>query len=60
MTITYRIPAKKQLEKSLREDLEDVLVVGTDKTGAFYFAGNFSDVEPIKKLLRRALREIGK
>lgn len=52
------IPVKRVLEGSLKEDLEEVVVIGYDKEGEFYFASNKADGSSVLWLLEQAKKEL--
>lgn len=52
------IPVQRVLESALKEDLEEVVVIGYDKEGEFYFASNKADRSSVLWLLEQAKKEL--
>lgn len=57
---TLDIPAERILNKAIESDLKDVMVIGTDKQGNFYFAASFGDGGNVLWLMERAKIELMK
>lgn len=57
---TLDIPAERILNKAIESDLKEVMVIGTDKEGNFYFASSFGDGGNVLWLLERTRIEIMK
>jgi hypothetical protein len=54
------LPAERVLNAAIKEDLDEVVIVGFDKDGDFYFASNKSDgggVLWLFELAKKALLE---
>lgn len=54
MVSSVDIPPGRVLDRALAADLKDVVVIGTDKDGNFYFASSIAGAEPVVWLLERA------
>lgn len=54
------IPPERILNKAIGADLQEVLVIGTDKNGDFYFAASFGDGGNVLWLMERAKIELMK
>jgi hypothetical protein len=54
------IPPERILNKAIVAELQEVLVIGTDKEGSFYFAASFGDGGNVLWLMERAKVELMK